>query len=118
MTRGTREKESASRELEEPDIAEERLTDRAEANHLALIRMAKWFANVLSVDSCDKANGFSRTERSPIHPNLQIGAANYPVSAPALTVDPRYTAQRVRNLVLSVNLFHAQMIKTAAVLRC
>ena len=47
MTRGTREKESASRALEEPDVAKERLTDRAEANHLALIRMAKWFANVL-----------------------------------------------------------------------
>jgi hypothetical protein len=47
MTHGSREKESASRALEEPDIAEERLTDRAEANHLALIRMAKWFANVL-----------------------------------------------------------------------
>jgi hypothetical protein len=47
MTGGTREKESASRALEEPDIAEERLTDRAEANHLALIRLAKWFANVL-----------------------------------------------------------------------
>ena len=47
MTRGTREIERASRELEEPDIAEERLTDRAEANHLALIRLAKWFANVL-----------------------------------------------------------------------
>jgi hypothetical protein len=47
MTRGTREKESASWELEEPDIAEGRLTDRAEANHLALIRLAKWFANVL-----------------------------------------------------------------------
>jgi hypothetical protein len=47
MTRGSREKESASRPLEEPDIVEEGLTDRTEANHLALIRMAKWFANVL-----------------------------------------------------------------------
>jgi hypothetical protein len=34
MTRGTREKESASRALEEPDIAEEGPTDRTEANHL------------------------------------------------------------------------------------
>ena len=47
MTPGTREEERARRALEEPDIAEEQLTDRAEANHLALIRMAKWFANVL-----------------------------------------------------------------------
>ena len=47
MIRGTREKESASRELEEPDIAEGRLADRVEANHLALIGLAKWFANVL-----------------------------------------------------------------------
>jgi hypothetical protein len=47
MTRGMREKESASWELEEPDIAERRLADRVEANHLALIRLAKWFANVL-----------------------------------------------------------------------
>jgi hypothetical protein len=47
MTPGTREKESASRALEEPGIAEERLTDRTEANHLALIRLAKRFANVL-----------------------------------------------------------------------
>ncbi len=47
MTRGTREKEIASRALEEPDIAEERLTDRTEANYLALIRLAKPFANLL-----------------------------------------------------------------------
>ena len=47
VIRGTREKESASRELEEPDIAEGRLADRVEANHLALIGLAKWFANVL-----------------------------------------------------------------------
>jgi hypothetical protein len=47
MTRGTREKESASRALEEPDIAEVRLTGRANVTHLALIRMAKWLANVL-----------------------------------------------------------------------
>jgi hypothetical protein len=47
MTRGTREIESVSRALEEPDIAEEWLTDRTEANHFALIRMAMWFANAL-----------------------------------------------------------------------
>jgi hypothetical protein len=47
MTRSTREKEHTSRTLEEPDIVEERLTDRTEANHLALIRLAKPFANVL-----------------------------------------------------------------------
>jgi hypothetical protein len=47
MTRGTREKESAGRALEEPDIAEERLTDRAEANHLALIHLAKVVRQVL-----------------------------------------------------------------------
>ncbi|HTF26631.1 MAG TPA: hypothetical protein VK937_22385 [Candidatus Limnocylindria bacterium] len=48
MTRGTREKESAGGALEEPDIAEERLTDRTAANHLALIRLAKlWFAKSL-----------------------------------------------------------------------
>jgi hypothetical protein len=46
MTRGTREKESASRALEEPDIAELWLTDHTEANHLGLIRLAKRFANV------------------------------------------------------------------------
>ena len=46
MTRGTREKESASRALEEPDIAEERLTERTEANYPALNRLAKRFANV------------------------------------------------------------------------
>ncbi len=47
MTRGTREEERASRALEEPNIAEQQLTDRTEANHLALIRLAKRFANVL-----------------------------------------------------------------------
>ena len=47
MNRGTREKESASRSLEEPDIAKKRLTDRTEANRLALIRLAKRFTNVL-----------------------------------------------------------------------
>jgi hypothetical protein len=46
MTR-TREKESASRAPEEPDIAEKGLTDRTQANLLALIRLAKRFANVL-----------------------------------------------------------------------
>jgi len=46
MIRDAREEESASR-VEEADIAEERLTDRAEANHLALIRLAKWSAKVL-----------------------------------------------------------------------
>jgi hypothetical protein len=30
-----------------PDIAEKQLTDRADADHLALIRLAKRFANVL-----------------------------------------------------------------------
>jgi len=47
MTRGTREKECASRALEEPDIAEEWLADRTEANYLALNRLAKRFAKVL-----------------------------------------------------------------------
>ncbi|HYT23377.1 MAG TPA: hypothetical protein VEW05_24465, partial [Candidatus Polarisedimenticolia bacterium] len=44
----TRERKRArAGALEEADIAEERLTDRAEANHLALIRLAKPFANLL-----------------------------------------------------------------------
>ncbi len=60
MTRGTREKEHASRALAEPDIAEERRTG-AEASHLALIRLAKPFANALSADSCDQAICVSRT---------------------------------------------------------
>ena len=47
MTRGTREKEIASRALAEPVIAEEWLTDRTEANYFALIRLAKPFANLL-----------------------------------------------------------------------
>ena len=34
MTRGTQWEETASRALNEPDIAEERLTDRTQANHL------------------------------------------------------------------------------------
>ncbi len=47
MTRGTREKGGAIRALQEPVIGEEGLTDRPEANQLALIRPAKWIANVL-----------------------------------------------------------------------
>ena len=47
MTRDAREEEREPGALEEADIAEEWLTDRAEANHLALIRLAKWSAKVL-----------------------------------------------------------------------
>ena len=47
MTRGTREKESASRALEEPGMAEEGLTGRTQASQLALICLAKRFVNVL-----------------------------------------------------------------------
>ena len=45
MTRGAREKESASQALEESDIAEE-VGNLPEAKHLVLIRLAKCFANV------------------------------------------------------------------------
>jgi len=47
MTRGTREKQGANRALEESHIAAEPLTDCTGANHLALILLAKRFANVL-----------------------------------------------------------------------
>jgi len=39
-------------------------TDRAEANHLALIGLAKWFANVLFRGLLGQANRVSRTHRS------------------------------------------------------
>ena len=63
------------------------LTDRTEANHLALICLAKRFANVLfPLIPATKRIGFL-ARIGPNSPNLQLGSANYPVSAPALTVD-------------------------------
>jgi hypothetical protein len=47
MTGGMGKNESASRALEEPAIAEEPPTDRAKANRLALMRLAKRFAGTL-----------------------------------------------------------------------
>jgi hypothetical protein len=84
MTRGTREKESASWELEEPDIAEGRLTDRAEANHVALIRLAKWFANVL-LRFLRQSECLSRTDRSPFT-KLATRGRELSGERPALTV--------------------------------
>ena len=119
MTRGTREKESARQALEGPDIAQERQTDGPEANHLALTRLANGSPTCFSGDSCDKANCVSRTDRSQFT-ELATRGGELSGERPGADgrPDDRYTAQRVRNLVLSANLFHAQMIKTAAVLRC
>jgi hypothetical protein len=60
MTSGAREKESASRALEEADIAEEQLTYHTEANLLALIRLTRGSPTCFSADPCDK-NCASRT---------------------------------------------------------